>query len=408
MFKINVNSEIGKLKKVLVHRPSREVERIYPEIFERILFDDVMYLKKAQEEHDFFCKKLEENKVEVFYIEKLCAQVLNQNPSLREKFILDFLNQTQITSKAVYSACQEFFLNFKNNLELINATIEGVKKSEIKVSFSSSLSDQMLEDDVNYPFYIDPIPNLLFQRDPICSIFNSINIHNMWSKTRKREKIYYELVFKNHPNFKSIDFLLLPEDEGTIEGGDIEVINKKIIFVAISERTNAKAIENFAKKIFKKYKKLEKIISPIIPKSHGTMHLDTLLTQVDYEKFLVSPYITKRKLEFFVIKKQETNLVFEKHFEYLEKIIKNFISKEAVFIEIGGKEKVSFEREQWNDGSNALCIEPGKIVVYDRNFVSNEDILKNGITTIQIKSSELSRGRGGPRCMVMPLERERI
>lgn len=404
---INVNSEIGKLKKVLVHRPGKEVERLYPELFERLLFDDIMHLEVAQQEHDYFTDQLRKEGIKVYYIEKLVADVLDQKPELRKQFISDFLKQAKIEHLAIYKAAEDFFTSIKDNLELVKATIAGLKKSEIKPNFNKSLTDQIIQED-NYPFYIDPIPNILFQRDPIATIFNSMNLHNMFSETRKRERLYYQYGFKFHPEFKNIDYIMTPEDNGHIEGGDVLVINKSTIFVGISERTTAKAVEILASKLFAKYKNLKRIIGIEIPKSHATMHLDTVLTQMDRDKFSVDYEMAHQKYRFFEIKNINNSLTLTTRIENIKKILEEFVNPNVKIVVVGGGEEIRARREQWNDGANCLCIAPGKIVVYNRNRITNELIRKSGIETIEIKSSELSRGRGGPRCMSMPLEREEI
>lgn len=406
--KLKVYSEIGKLKKVLVHRPGKEVERIYPEIFERLLFDDIMHLDVAREEHDFFTDKLREEGIEVFYIEKLVAEVLDANPSQREKFVKAYLDAANIGNKTLYEASKKHFLDIKNNLELVEATIAGLQKSDIDVKFTESLSDQVLAED-EYPFYIDPIPNILFQRDPIASIFDGMNLHNMSKVTRKREKVYYEFGLKMHKDFKSIKYHLSPDHEGTMEGGDILVISKETIFVGLSERTTPKAVESLAKVLFGKYNHLKRVIGIEIPKSHATMHLDTVLTQMDVDKFSVDAEMAIKKYVLFEITKGSKDKVnVAKSEDMIINILKKYVHPDPKLVVVGGGQKVRAKREQWNDGANCLCIAPGKIVVYNRNKYTNELIRKAGVQTIEVLSSELSRGRGGPRCMSMPLEREEV
>lgn len=405
--KINVNSEIGKLKKVLVHRPGKEVERLYPELFERLLFDDIMHLEVAQEEHDYFTDQLRREGVEVFYIEKLVADVLDQDPKLRDKFIEDFLKLANIKHPAIYEAAQKFYVAIKNNLELVNATIAGLKKTEINPNFTNSLVDQLVKEDP-YPFYIDPIPNILFQRDPIASIFNSMNLHNMYADTRKRERLYYQYGFYFHSQFKDLKYLMEPTDQGHMEGGDVLVISSTTIFVGISQRTTGEAVEILARKLFAQYPKLKQVIGIEIPKSHATMHLDTVLTQMDYDKFLVDFEMAKENYRFFHIQKTANNIKLNVRKQNIKSILQEFVNKDVKVVIVGNSEEIRARREQWNDGANCLCIEPGKIVVYNRNVYTNELIRKNGVKIIEIKSSELSRGRGGPRCMTMPLEREEI
>jgi arginine deiminase len=239
--KIQVNSEIGTLKKVLVHRPGKEVERLYPEIFERLLFDDIMDLNVAQEEHDIFMKILEDNGVEVLYVERLVAKCLDEYPKTKEVFIKNFISEA-IESEIIAKAAYNYFNSYKDNLKLVNAMIAGIKKSEMKVNAKGDFEAMVALDDP-YPFYLDPIPNILFQRDPIASIFDGMNIHNMRKETRKREAIFYNYLFKYSKEFKGTKSVLKSNHQGNMEGGDVLVINKETLFIGISERTTAKACE---------------------------------------------------------------------------------------------------------------------------------------------------------------------
>lgn len=401
--KINVNSEIGILKKILVHRPGKEVERIYPEIFERLLFDDIMYLEKAQKEHDAFTKVLKDEGIEVFYIEKLLTEVLDSSDELRKNFIDKFLKQANIDNETIFEECKKYFYSIKNNYDLVMATIAGVTKRDINPKFKNTLEDYSKKED-EYPIYIDPIPNILFQRDAMFSIFNDTKINNMWAETRKREAIYTQFVYKYHPDFKNIHILQDANSKGTVEGGDVLVINKETIFVGLSQRTSAKGVQGLADKLFEKYSEFKNLIAIQIPKSRATMHLDTILTQMDYDKFSIDPDMEKLSYEFFKITRENTT----KHKGKIIDLLKEYVSENIEFVVVGDGSPIRAKREQWNDGANCLAIRPGTIIVYDRNKITNEVMRKKGINVIEVPSSELSRGRGGPRCMSMPLYREEI
>lgn len=400
---IKVNSEIGVLKKVLVHRPGKEVERLYPEVFEKLLFDDIMCLKKAKEEHDSFVNKLKEEGVEVFYIEELVAEVLDLSTEIRREFIDKFLDNSGIKNEKIKEATFIFYNSIKDSLELVKGTIQGITKREINPKFGNSIID-MEQSDSDYPFYIEPIPNILFQRDPIASVFNTINIHNMWSVTRKREAIYYEFLFKYHPEFKNIEHIVDSSMKGKMEGGDILVINKETLFIGLSQRTSSIGIEEFAKNAFKKFNHLKRVIAIKIPNSHATMHLDTVLTQIDYDKFSIDAEMAELEYNYYILEREKiTN-----HNGMILNILKEFVNKDVKLFVVGGGDLIRAKREQWNDGANCLTVRPGRIFVYDRNWVTNGLLKESGVELIEVPSSELSRGRGGPRCMSMPLEREEI
>lgn len=401
--KIKVYSEIGKLKKVLVHRPGKETERLYPEIFERLLFDDIIFLEKAREEHDKFTKMLRDNDVEVFYIEELVAEVVSMSPEIRNNFIEQFVKEAGVKNEAVYKAAVDFYKGIEDNYRMVRATIAGIVKREINPKFGNNIVD-IDEKDNGYPFYIDPIPNILFQRDPVASIFDSMNVHNMWAETRKREAIYYEYLFKYHPLFKDVKNHVTPEMDGTMEGGDVLVISKETLFIGLSQRTSARGINSLAKKLFENYDHLKQIIGIRIPKGHATMHLDTVLTQVDREKFSIDNDMKDLEYEYITITRDDTVKTKGKIIDLLKK----YVSPNVKLLVVGGGDLIRAKREQWNDGANCLVLEPGKIFVYNRNWVTNDLLEKDGVKLLRVDGQELGRGRGGPRCMSMPLEREEI
>ena len=405
--KIKLNNEIGKLKKVLLHRPGKEVERQYPEIFEHTLFDDIMYVENAQKEHDVFADKLRENGVEVLYIENLVAEIFDNDSSLRKQFLNDFIKEAGIVNESLKEAVFQFFDKEKNNLEFVKKVIAGVIKGEIKVKWDQTIESYVIKNN-SYPFYVDPLPNLLFQRDPIASIYNGMNIHNMTKSIRKREGIFYEYLIKHHPQWKGTITHLKRDHEGNMEGGDVLVISKETLFIGISERTTAKAIEMLSKSLFKKHKVLKSIIGIHIPESHATMHLDTVLTHIDYDKFLVDADMIKKDYFTYYITYKDNKININADTQNIKKIIEKYVDKNAKMFVVAEGKPVFSKAEQWNDGANCLVLEPGVIFVYDRNIRTNRYLEKNGIKSIKIPSGELSRGRGGPRCMAMPLEREEI
>ena len=404
---IKVTSEIKPLKKVLLHRPGEEIENLTPEYLERLLFDDIPYLKVAQQEHDAFADILRQNGVEVVYLHELVAEVI-ANEEVKEEFINQFIIEAKIKNKKMQDIVYNYLKEFKNNEELIRKTMSGINKKELPKSNQISLSD-LVEGD--YPFITDPMPNLYFTRDPFASIGSGISLNKMYSETRNRETIYAHYIFKYHPDFKDqVEKFYDRDFEYHIEGGDILNLTEKTIAIGISQRTEANAIEKIAKNIFfhSENKKIETILAFNIPNTRAFMHLDTVFTQIDYDKFTIHPGIQGR-LQVFEITKgdKEDKLKIKEINSKLEDILAYHLGVEKVtLIQCGGGDKVIADREQWNDGSNTLCIKPGEVIVYSRNYVTNRILQEYGIITHIISSSELSRGRGGPRCMSMPLERE--
>ena len=404
---INVTSEIKPLKKVLLHRPGKEIENLTPEYLERLLFDDIPFLEVAQKEHDTFADTLRNNGVEVIYLHELITQVI-EDENIKEKFIKQFIDEAQIISKEMKKVVYEYLKGFENNEELIRKTMAGIKKNELPVLNKKSLSE-LVEGD--YPFIADPMPNLYFTRDPFASIGNGISLNKMYSVTRNRETIYADYIFKYHPDFRDkVERFYDRDFEYHIEGGDILNLTENTIAIGISQRTEANAIEKIAKQIFfhSKNKNINTILAFNIPNTRAFMHLDTVFTQIDYDKFTIHPGI-QGPLQVFEITKGDKldELNIKEVNSKLEDILAKHLGVEKVtLIQCGGGDKVISDREQWNDGSNTLCIKPGEVIVYARNYVTNKILQEHGIITHIIPSSELSRGRGGPRCMSMPLERE--
>ncbi len=401
---IKVTSEIKPLKKVLLHRPGLELENLTPDYLDRLLFDDIPYLEVAQQEHDVFAQVLRSNGVEVVYLHELAAEVM-ENEEIKEKFIKQFIQEAEIKNIEAQESVYNFLKSIKDNKELIRKTMAGINKNELPEISKKSLADYVEED---YPFIADPMPNLYFTRDPFASIGNSISLNKMYSVTRNRETIYSDYIFRYHPDYKDTQRVYDRSFDYHIEGGDILNITEKVLAIGISQRTEPRAIEKIANRIFFETEgnKIETILAFKIPKSRAYMHLDTVFTQVDYDKFTIHPQI-QGPLEIFEISKNENgtlNLIQEEM--TLQEILSKHLDCDVKLIQCGGGDYVISQREQWNDGSNTLCIKPGEVVVYSRNYVTNQILKEHGITIHVIPSSELSRGRGGPRCMSMPLERE--
>jgi len=403
--KINVYSEIGKLKCVLLHRPGKELENLTPDILERLLFDDIPYLKVAQEEHDEFARVLRENGVEVLYIKDMVIEALDHHPEEKTNFINQFVEESGIKAKSVKSAVYEY-LHGLSHSDLVEKTIVGIRSNEVNVVNRISIMD-MLEDE--YPFYTDPMPNILFQRDPFASVGNGVMINNMFTETRQRETILSEYMFRFHPRFEheEIPFHVNRHNRYHSEGGDVLVLNKETLAIGISKRTDPRAIEKLAEKLFAEDLSFKTILAFNIPKTRAFMHLDTVITQIDYGVFTIHPGIMK-ELTIFEIVKEDQSFKVSKVVTTLELILEKHLKRPIKLINCGGNDKITSGREQWNDGANTLAIAPGEVIVYARNHVTNQSLRNEGIRVLEIPSSELSRGRGGPRCMSMPLDREDI
>ncbi|MBQ2747747.1 MAG: arginine deiminase [Firmicutes bacterium] len=397
-------SEIGKLNKVLLHRPGLELEALTPNTMERLLFDDIPFLKVAQEEHDIFAKILRENGAEVVYYDKETGKAL-EDLKLREQFINEFLDLSDITANGVKDAIIEILMPMEPDA-MVRKLIEGIKRDELKQHTRvTSLFDLVPSD---YPFVSDPMPNLYFTRDPGACVGNGINLHHMHTPARRREALFLKYMFNHNRDFATEDNKVWFDiyDDYSIEGGDVLVLSKDVVAIGLSQRTTIAGIEKFAENLLKgsEYKK---VLVFDIPKSRAFMHLDTVFTMIDYDKFTIHPEIEGPLNVYEITLGADGHLDFKSVQEELHKILARELHVPAVdLIRCGGGDMMAAQREQWNDGSNTLCIAPGVVVTYERNYVSNELMDKKGIKVLTMPSSELSRGRGGPRCMSCPVNRD--
>lgn len=395
-------SEIGKLNKVLLHRPGKELEKLTPNNFERLLFDDIPYLKVAQEEHDRFAEVLKENGVEVCYYQQETAKAL-ADIEVRRNFVNEFVNMTKDFSESMREAVVEFLMA-KEPEDLVATCIAGVFSNEIKAT-AGSLFDIVKSEEV---FALDPMPNLYFTRDPGACVGNGINIHHMSTPARRRESLLLEYMTKYNRDFALEDTPMWYEIGGkySIEGGDVLVLSKEIVAIGFSQRTTLAGIECFAENLLKN-SQFKKVLVFDIPKCRAFMHLDTVFTMVDYDKFTIHPEIEGPLGVYEITLGADGQLKYNAMMDELANILALELKLPAVdLIRCGGGDLIAAQREQWNDGSNTLCIAPGTVVTYERNYVTNDLLDKRGIKVLSIPSAELSRGRGGPRCMSCPVNRD--
>lgn len=405
MAAINVKSEILPLKKVLLHRPGDELLNLTPDTLEQLLFDDIPFLEVAQQEHDFFANLLRKEGVEVLYLEDLMAETLDNDPSLREPFIDQIIYEAGVRSERYQKIIKEYLNSeYPGSKQLVMKTMAGINRQELGGAPKNSLADYI---DTNTKLYLPPMPNLYFTRDPFACIGNGVSINRMYSFTRNRETIYGDYIFKHHPDYKGVPEWYKRIYTFHIEGGDILNINEHTLAIGISQRTEPEAIDRIARDIFDSGESnIDTILAFKIPSSRAFMHLDTVFTQVDYDKFTIHPAIMGplSVYELTPAPRGEVNVIELR--DDLENILAKYVGHTVELLPCGAGDRIAAEREQWNDGSNTLCLRPGTIVVYARNNVTNDFLYKKGLNVLEMPSSELSRGRGGPRCMSMPFQRD--
>jgi len=409
---MKVNSEIGRLRKVLVHRPGQEMENMAPSYFEQFLFDDVPFLKRAQKEHDIFVAIMEKEGVEVVYLIDLITQTLVAKPHLQNQFIEEFIKEGLADNHQLHSHPQlpkilkTYFQQWPLK-KMIAKMIAGVRDFEVK-----SIIDLSATFKKPCPFLLFPLPNLTFQRDPFSVIGNGVSISNFHFSIRRRETIFAKYIFQYHPDYNhQTPIWYHPDQPYHLEGGDQLVINKQALFVGISERSQQEAIDILAQQLLtNRQNQFQTIIGFNLIKKRQFMHLDTVFTQVDYNKFVIYPAAITKEFSLFKWEIIQGKLVKNQlKINSLPKLLAQITGqKEIILIKCGGDDVLAAEREQWNDGTNTLCLSPGKVLVYDRNHITNHLLQKAGVTTLIMPSSEISRGRGGPRCMSMPLVRDEI
>ncbi|MGL6200218.1 MAG: arginine deiminase [Lachnospiraceae bacterium] len=404
---IHVTSEIKRLKKVLLHRPGRELEQLTPDSLEQLLFDDIPYLKAAQAEHDYFAGLLSENGVEVEYLEDLMAETITQDKKVKEQFVHEYIEQSGIINSYYMKEMELALLQIPDEKDLVYKTMAGISFADLPNADRGPLSEML---DHKRQLISTPLPNLYFTRDPFAVIGEGVSMNHMYTGVRNRETIYGRYILGYHPGFRGkVPFYYQPDSPFSIEGGDILNLSDTVLAVGLSQRTSSEGIELLAKNLFKESKaKIETILAFDIPNLRAYMHLDTVFTQADTAKFVVHPNILGT-LRIFILRKKDGKGSFtvEQSRNGLARTLEDVLHLDNVtLINCGGQDRVASAREQWNDGANMLCIRPGVVVAYDRNNITNKILRDMGITVLELPSSELSRGRGGPRCMSMPLNRE--
>ena len=404
---ICVRSEIKPLKKVLLHRPGRELLHLTPDRLPELLFDDIPFLKVAQQEHDAFAQILRSNGTEVVYLEDLMAEVLKLHPEQTKPFLYQWLSEGNIKTRRWQDKLYEYLIGNFEGKALVEKTMEGITLKEMGGASAYSLQDLIAPAD---DLIVDPMPNLYFTRDPFASVGTGVFLHRMRFPTRCRETIFADYIFRYHPDFEGLVTRYYDRDfHANIEGGDVLNLTEDTLAIGISQRTSPDGIEAAARNLFADPNaKIRTVLAFDIPDCRAFMHLDTVFTQIDYDKYTIHPAILGPLTVYEITPgtKDPTDLHIRRIDSKLEDILSKYTRTEHVkLINCGGDDLIASAREQWNDGSNTLCIAPGKIVVYERNDVTNAILRDEGIQVLEMPSAELSRGRGGPRCMSMPLIR---
>ncbi len=410
---IHVTSEIGNLQRVVLHRPGRELANMKAAEFEKCWIHDAFYLEYAQKEHDVFAGILRDAGAEVLYMEELLAEAMDVNPAARAAFLDEYMVQAPIPDPALVPLVREKLDAIENNRELVDKALAGMRVNELDLATGPLTLSRLEGDGLAFDdFVVFSMPSSYFSRDPIASIGTGVALHRMYHNQRNREVPFYKTFLTYHPDFAGTPFWYDNHSEAHIEGGDVLNINAHTLAIGISQRTEAAAIEELAKNLFwgSGNSEIDTVYAIKIPNGYAYMHLDTVCTMVDFDKFTVYPGIFETLRVYRLTRGDSEGMVAVQEIDdTLEHILEMATGVEKVqLIECGAGDMVEASREQWNDGSNTLAVAPGKVCVYERNVVTNDELYKNGLELLVVPSEELSRGRGGPRCMSMPFWREDI
>ena len=414
-----VHSEVGKLRQVIVHRPELSLKRLTPDTHDELLFDDVLWVERAQWEHDQFVGQMRDRGVEVFYVQDLLGEALAAGDTDKKRRLIERVANEYTVGVSLVDDVQSLLDGMapdvlaKHLIGGLTVAESGLDVSKVKATslIAAAIDDESI-------FVLPPLPNTLFTRDSSCWIYGGVSINPMYWPARRREAVNMAAIYKAHPMFADggFEFWYPPtgdddrfnvEDFGlaSLEGGDVEIIGNGAVAIGMSERTQGRMIEQIARALFEKGA-ATRVIAAVMTKDRAHMHLDTVFTLLDRDKATAFPKVVEgiRAISIRPGEKEGTVDVREDK-DFVSAVAEALGVPKLTVVATGG-DAYQQQREQWDDGNNVVALEPGVVVAYERNTFTISKMREAGVEVIEIAGFELGKGRGGGHCMTCPIQRD--